>query len=377
MVILHVVAPAESGGLERVVQMLAIGLATSGWGHEIHVAYVTAAPEGKALEPFLSSLTAAGVHTHRIAVSTRGYARERAAIAALCRKLRPDAVHTHGYRPDVIDAGVARRGGIPIVTTAHGFTGGSWRNRLYEYLQRRAFRHFDAVVAVSRPLGERLARAGTPRQRLHVVPNAWCRFEPALDRSAARRALGLADLGFVVGWVGRLSSEKGPDVLLEALPALSRLPITLCMIGGGVDQPRLAERAAQLGVADRVRWLGVVPNAERVFTAFDVCVLSSRTEGTPVVLLEAMASGIPVVTTNVGGVPDVVSPDEALLVPSEAPDALAAAIRDVYEDPSAAAQRARVAEGRLAREFSIGPWLERYLDVYRRVSRGASAPVAA
>jgi len=377
--ILHVVAPAAVGGLERVVQMLATGLAGS--DHEVHVACVSA--DAEASEAFLAPLTSGSpsVRAHTIAIPGRGYSRERSAIAALCRQIGPDIVHTHGYRPDVIDAGVARRLGIPIVTTAHGFVGGTWRYRTYEFVQRRAFRRFDAVVAVSRTLGERLARAGVPPVRLHVVPNAWRRFNPALDRNAARQALGLPREGFVIGWVGRLSAEKGPDVLLDALPALNSLPLTVCVIGGGGEQPALAERAAKLGVAERIRWRGVVPDADRVFTAFDVFVLSSRTEGTPVVLFEAMASSVPVVTTTVGGVPDVVSDQEALLVPAENPRQLAAALHEVFEQPSQAAHRARAAQARVTREFGVERWLERYREIYRRVSPpprcGASAPAVA
>ena len=92
----------------------------------------------------------------------RAYLRERAAIARLLREVRPDVVHTHGYRPDVLDAGVARGQGIAVVTTVHGFTGGGWKNRVYEWLQCRAFRRFDAVVAVSRPLVGLLERRGHP-----------------------------------------------------------------------------------------------------------------------------------------------------------------------------------------------------------------------
>lgn len=364
MRVLHVVAPAAFGGLERVVQLLATGLADS--GHDVHVACVT----GDAATPaaFLAPLAAAGVTTHQIVVPSRAYARERAAIAALCGRVRPDAVHTHGYRPDVLDAGVARRAGIPIVTTAHGFTGGSWRNRVYEYLQRRAFRHFDAVVAVSRPLGERLRQDGVGASRLYIVPNAWRGSAPPLGRQAARQALGLGGDGLTLGWVGRLSAEKGPDVLIDALAFLKELPLTVCMIGDGIDKPGLAARAARIGVADRIRWLGAVPDAERIFPAFDVCVLSSRTEGTPVVLFEAMAAGVPVVATSVGGVPDVVSAREGLLVPSENPRALAAALRSAFAHRAAATERASAARVRLERDFSVGPWLERYLDVYRRVA---------
>ncbi len=373
MVILHVVAPAEFGGLERVVQMLGAGL--RGLGHEVHVAAVVA--DAATGEPFLAPLSDAGVHTHQIVVSGRAYGQERAAIAALCARLRPDAVHTHGYRPDVIDAGVAQRCGIPILTTAHGFTGGPLRNRIYEYLQRRAFRRFDAVVAVSRSLADRLAQAGVRRSRMHTVPNAWRRPAPSLDRAAARRMLGLPEEGFVVGWVGRLSGEKGPDVLLATLPHLNSVPLTLSVVGAGMQQRSLETLARELGVADHVRWHGVVPDAARVFAAFDVFVLSSRTEGTPMVLFEAMAAGVPVVTTDVGGVPDVVSPEEALIVGPEDPAALAAGIQDVYERTALAARRAHAARVRLEREFGLGPWLDRYLDIYELVARGVSTTAAA
>jgi glycosyltransferase involved in cell wall biosynthesis len=373
VVIMHVVAPAAFGGLERIVQLLAEGV--QGRGHDVHV--VACVNDAAGAEPFVATLSKSGVQVHPVVVSPRGYGRERAAIAELCRRLRPDAVHTHGYRPDVVDAGVVRHLGIPLVATAHGFTGGPLRNRAYEYLQRRAFRRFDAVIAVSRPLGDRLARSGVPRSQLHVVPNAWQRSAEPLERAAARRALGLEQEAIVLGWVGRLSEEKGPDVLIESLRHVKDIPITVSIIGDGPRQRSLRVQAERLGVSDQIRWHGVVPNAERVFAAFDLFVLSSRTEGTPVVLFEAMAAGVPVVSTAVGGIPDVVSAEEALLVRSEDPRALAAAMRDVYGRPSAAAQRTRAARLRLDRDHGIEPWLDRYMAIYRVVASGASTRAVA
>jgi glycosyltransferase involved in cell wall biosynthesis len=270
----------------------------------------------------------------------------------------------------VLDAGVARRAGIPTVTTVHGFTGGDWKNRVYEWVQTRAFRRFDAVVAVSRPLQLRLVQSGVPAERIHVVPNAWSHTAPALERVDARRALGLPLDAFVIGWVGRLSQEKGPDVLLEALDHVADLPLTASFIGDGGARPRLEEQARRSHPNGRVRWHGTARDAGTLFTAFDLFVLSSRTEGSPIVLFEAMAAGVPVIATAVGGVPDAVSPEEAVLVPAEHPAALAAAIRAAYRAPAVAQARAARARERLRREFAPRPWAERYERIYRHVASG-------
>jgi glycosyltransferase involved in cell wall biosynthesis len=371
MCVLHAIAPGDVGGLERVVQMLALAQARA--GEEVHVAAIL--DQAHTGHPLLDTLAAGGVRVHPIVFPGRRYWRERAAMLELGRRLLPAVVHTHGYRPDVMNAAPAQRLGIPTVTTVHGFTGGDWKNRLYERLQRRAHRSFDAVVGVSRPLVEQLIRDGVPAGRVHFVQNAWRETAPPLDRLAARRALGVSDGGFVVGWAGRLSREKAADLLLDALVHLTDLPISVSFLGDGRERRPLATRARHLEVERMVRWHGVVPDAGRLFAAFDVFVLCSRTEGTPMVLFEAMAAGVPIVATRVGGVPDVVSPVEGALVCADDSAALAAEIRAVYRNAAPAQRRARAARARLERDFGVTPWLERYEAIYRHVSRGVPAPV--
>ncbi len=367
--VLHILAPADFGGLERVAEYLTVGLAER--GHNVHVAAVL--EPARAGPTFLESLRASGVVVHPVAIPVRAYWRERAVTEALCRTLHPDVVHTHGYRADVVDAGVARRLGIPVVTTIHGFTGGGWRNRFYERLQRAAWRRFDAVVAVSRPLAIRLAHDGVPQERIHLVLNAFGGTRPRLERNDGRRVLAVGLDRFHVGWVGRLSWEKGADVLVDALPNLGGVPVTVSVLGAGRESRALRERAEALGVGDRVVWHGTVPEAGRLFSSFDVFVLSSRTEGTPIALFEAMAANVPIVATRVGGVPDVVSATEALLVAPGDPAALAGAIRSVWQDPEAAARRAAAARARLGRDFSIEPWVAAYEAIYARAASRATA----
>jgi glycosyltransferase involved in cell wall biosynthesis len=356
--------------VESVVRVLATGFHRL--GHDVHVAAV--APSAEASSGFLQSLRDAGVEVTMLDVPGRAYVRERTLVAALCRSLRPDIVHTHGYRADIIASSAARARRIPTVTTVHGFTGGDFKNRVYEHLQQRAFRHFDAVVAVSRPIVARLGARGVARDRLHLLPNAYAAKETLLDRDAARERLGITDDAFRLGWVGRVSPEKGADVFVDALAQLDpRGAIAASVLGDGGERDAVRARAASLGVARQITWHGIVHGAGQLLAAFDVLVLSSRTEGTPMVVLEAMAAGVPIVATHVGGIPDMLSSIEALLVAPDDPAALAAAIRAVRTDPAAAAARARAARCRLAAQFGVEPWLERYAEIYRQAQYSSIA----
>lgn len=364
LTIIHLLALGPVGGLLRVVEALAIGQRRA--GHDVHVVVVREPGTGE--HPLLRALAGAGVCIVPLVLPARAYRRERAAVAELCHRLRPHVLHTHGYRPDVVVGAGVRRLGIPVTTTVHGFTGGDWKNRCYEWLQRRVYRHFDAVVAVSERLARELAATGIAPTHIHTVPNAWCATSVPVERREARHALGLGEHGFQIGWVGRVSHEKGPDTMLAALPHLGDWPYTLSILGDGRERVRLeSELARAPELARRVRWHGLVMDAGRYFPAFDLFVLSSRTEGTPIALFEAMAAGVPVIATRVGGVPEVVSPGEALLIPPEDPLALARAIREVRDDPAAAAGRARAARARLGTEFAAGPWIERYDMIYRHI----------
>lgn len=362
MTILHILALGPVGGLPRVVEALALGQREQ--GHDVHVAGVHGTDEEDDF-PLLQTLEDAGVGVARIAVPRRGYREEYRQVTNLCRRLWPHLIHTHGYRPDLVGGLAARRLGIPVVTTVHGFTGGGLKNRLYEALQRRALRRHDAVCAVSRRLASDLAWSGIAAERVHFVPNGWHGRPAPLGRREAREALGIGGDHFQIGWVGRLSSEKGPDTLIEALGLIGHIPYVASILGNGPERIRLERVTSSTQLAWRVRWHGTVSDAGRHLAAFDLLVISSRTEGMPIVLFEAMAAGVPVIATDVGGVPEVVTPREAILVPPDDPEALALAIEAVYLDPEAAATRADAARRRLEEEFDMRRTLEEYENLYR------------
>jgi glycosyltransferase involved in cell wall biosynthesis len=354
----HVIAPAFVGGAESVVRSLAMGAPGAGLAAE-----VVALVQLEGAHPYVERLRRAGLAVAEIRCGRRRYRKEARAVAARLVESGAALVHTHGYHADLVGLWAARRCRLPAVTTVHGFTGGDWKNLLYEWLQRRAVRRFDAVIAVSTALAHALAGRGVPGYRLHVIPNGWLGGAARLSRTEARRALGVSEGGFRVGWIGRVSREKGADVLLAALGELTGEGVEASIVGDGPERRRLEARWGAL----RVSWHGEVPEAGSLVPAFDILVLSSRSEGTPMVLFEAMAAGVPVVATRVGGVPDVVSAREAWLVDSESPAALAAAIRALRADPAGAAALAAAARRRLLSDFAPGPWLARHAELYRQL----------
>lgn len=356
--VLHVLTPASEGGLEQVVTMLAAGNLAG-----VHVAAVVTPMEAEN-HPFVSRLESLGIAVTRVVVRGRSYMSEYRSLSKLVERLQPEVIHTHGYRADILAGAVAHTHGIPTVSTVHGFTGGGARNRFYERIQCLALRRADAVVAVSRPLVERLINSGVPNARIHCIQNGFAAPGRLLSTQVARERLGLPQKGLIAGWVGRLSREKGADVMLRAL-AESPLSWKLSIIGSGRERERLADLAARLGVEHRVFWHGAKANAATLLRAYDAFVISSRTEGTPISLLEAMYAAVPVVATRVGGIPDVVSDAHALLVSSESPRAIAEALIEIERNHPAARQRAVLARERVVQTFAPSSWLAAVDAVYR------------
>jgi glycosyltransferase involved in cell wall biosynthesis len=365
MRVMHVVAPGPIGGLERVVQALAVAQRADVRIADVRVVALRGL-SAPGIEAFLAPMRRHGIPVHTVTTPPQHYLRERVELAALCTSHGTEIVHTHGAHADVVAAGVGDACGAASVSTAHGLVGGDWRNQAYEWMQQRSFRSRDAVVAVSRPLARTLVAHGVPPEHMHVVRNVVRPSATAYARAEARERLGLPSVGFVVGWIGRMSREKGLDVLLEALAHVLPPDLRLSLIGDGIEREALERRAERtmLQRAGRIHWHLTLPDAARYLPAFDVLVLSSRTEGTPMVLLEAMAALVPVIASDVGGIPDIVGRREARLVRSEDPAALLEAILEVQGDPRAAQRRALDASTRLQLEGDVDRWSDRYRSVY-------------
>jgi glycosyltransferase involved in cell wall biosynthesis len=364
---MHVIEPSAVGGAEAVVRAYGVG----GRAHGLPVC-VAAIVQGTGETPFVKALQDEGTPVTAIRCGRRRYACEVQRLAAELKRRDVQLVHTHVYHADFVGYWAARRCGVPVVATVHGETRGGWKNRLYEWSDRRLLRGFAAVLCVSRAVQDRLRQAGCEERILHWLPNAYMP-RPPLPRAVARRELGLDAHGPVIAWIGRLSREKGPDLFVEAIGAIGatgaiggQRPLAV-MIGDGPERGRIAGRIAQSGLSDCVRLVGEEPDAARLLSAFDALVISSRMEGLPMVLLEAAGSGVPIVAFAVGGIPDMLDQSSAQLVPAGDVPGLARAIRAVLESPADAERRCARARAIARDRFALEAWVETTYRIYAEV----------
>jgi glycosyltransferase involved in cell wall biosynthesis len=280
-----------------------------------------------------------------------------------------DLVHTHNRMAMMYGAPAGRLARLPVVHTKHGRNPGS---ALQLFTARLAARCVDAFVAVSHETAAfARARREVGEGRLSVIPNGieLARFHPdPAARERIRAELGLGPGTWVVGTVGRLSPEKNQALLLRAVAPLLDDRTRLVIAGDGALRQALGELATALGASDRIRFLGARRDVPRVLCALDAFALSSDSEGLPLVIPEAMATGLPVVATSVGGVPDVLDDGRTgFLVPAGDEAALRAQLARLRADRDlgqACGARARAAA---LERFSAERMLRDYLDLYQRV----------
>jgi glycosyltransferase involved in cell wall biosynthesis len=296
-------------------------------------------------------------------------AAEGAAARRAAARFRPDVLHAHWWFPNGLAAtlpGAPRA--IPLVTTFHGSDVRLARSvPAARAPLRRVVRHSAVLTAVSRWLADE-ARAAVPEARPVVAPMpvATELFTPGGQRDA-RRLL----------FVGRLNAQKGIETLLRALARAAR-SATLDVVGDGPDRDRLHTIAAELGVAERVRWLGALPQDRlpELYRRAAALVVPSTGEGLGLVAVEAMLCETPVVAYRSGGLLDVVEDGRTgLLVEPGDPALLARALDDVLDRPDAAAL-GREGRRRAREAFSPAAAARRYAEIYHEAaSRRAAATV--
>ena len=361
MRIAHVVFSLKVGGQERLILNLSRELATR--GHDVSVICLS---EGGSLRQEFDGIRV-------IDVSRQG-GFEPTLFPRLARaflELKPDVVHTHNPGPLMYAAPAARAVLVRrVVHTKHGANAVYTRKSLA--FTRTAVRILSAFVPVSNETAE-VAREleRVPERILHVIPNGIPLAHFGTDlaaRARVRGELGIPSDALVIGSVGRLVAEKDYPLLVRAVAALLSEGLRLVLVGEGAARAEIeAEIAQRVPEAARrfVTLTGVRHDVPAILSALDLFALSSRTEGLPLVVPEAMASSLPVVATSVGGLPGIVPQSVGTLVPAGDTAAMRDAIATLARDEGQRRSKGAAARAFAHERFSVERMTSAYEDLYR------------
>jgi len=293
-------------------------------------------------------------------------------VTGLVDRLGIEILHSSEFRTNLVALRCRRRRPqLKLVSTAHGWIANDLRGRAKTMLDRFLLRRFDRVIAVSYAVRHRLPRWWLPGARVEVIHNALmleCYGEGIADKRRRTPARGET---VTLLAVGRLSPEKGLDVLLRAVAMLVRAHpgIELLIAGTGPQERALRRLGDELGLSDRVKYVGYVTDMPSLYAEVDLVIQSSLTEGLPNVMLETAYLGVPVVATDVGGTREVIEHGvSGWLVEAGSAPAIAAGIERYLADPAAFAAMATRGRRRIEEHFSIDTRTARQLTLYENLA---------
>lgn len=341
--------------------------------------------------PGVPSLDIPGVRTLRLNIqSDLTPMSDWAASLAISRLAWSEGVsiiHAHGFKAGFLCLWAGHRPSRPFTTvcTFHNplrrHEGNPLKNAMTLSMASAVGRRVDHVVVISRALEEEaLGLMRLPQRKVTCVyngidPDAFCL---TVDPAEVRRELGIPAGARVVGTVARLIPQKGIQNLIHAaVSVLARVANAhVLVVGDGPFRGRLEEEASFLGIADRITFAGFRGDVPRILAALDVFALPSLEEGFSLAVLEAMASGKPVVATRTGGLPELVSPETGLLVPMGGTCEMAQALSSLLEDPERCVRMGQAGRARAKSRFSMQSMADEHLALYQRLTSGPPSPEA-
>jgi L-malate glycosyltransferase len=356
--VLHVVYALQPGGMEYGVVKLVNGLDPS----QVRSGIVSTKPAG-----VLKHMLAPHVSLFELQRRDGNDPRLIWELYTLFRREQPDVVHTHAWGTLVEGLVAAKLARVPVLI--HGEHGTLQLRSHQRFVQRRAWAAVDRLLSVSSRLAERMAReADFPLARIHTIRNGvdLPRFG-AISRAAAREQLRLPANAQLAVTVGRLVPVKDHLTLIEAVALLRRqgADAAVAIAGDGPLKAMLLERAGALGIADATHLLGHRPDVEVVLAAADIFALTSVSEGLSNTILEAMASGLPVVATRVGGADELVEDGvSGILATAGSSAEIADAMARLFEDSQRRVAMGLAARARVEAEFSLPGMVQRYGSTY-------------
>jgi glycosyltransferase involved in cell wall biosynthesis len=361
MRILHLISSGGMYGAEAVILNLSRTLNEQGHTSLIGIFSNSSNPNLQLHE----RAVAEGIESHLISCNGQIDRSVPALIRALAASAGSDLIHAHGFKADVYAYLAMRNTAVPLVSTCHTWYDDNRLLWLYGVIDRRVLRQYSAVVSVSDDVTQRLRDSGVAPDRIHFIRNG-IDLRPFTDATPSLRPLAEPE-GLLIGWVGRLTYDKGPDVFLRAIAKIRpHFPNThYILVGEGPFRPELERLILDLSLGDVVHLLGQRQDMPAVYASCDLMVSSSRQEGLPMAILEGMAAALPWIATSVGAVPVVIhNGANGILIPAENVELLANALTRLTASPDERLSFGAAARLLIESEFSAERMAADYLRVY-------------
>jgi glycosyltransferase involved in cell wall biosynthesis len=322
---------------------------------------------------FVAAVREAGIEIDVIRERFRFDPRATSQLRDIVERRAPDIIQTHQVKSHFFLKLLALSKQYRWIAFHHGYTATDLKMRLYNKLDRWSLPQADRVITVCQAFALQLARAGVSPERISVQHNSIiANGDPRSETEtiALREHFSIEPDQRVILAVGRLSHEKGHADLIKALSGLRQavpdLNFKLVVVGDGPERHRVAQAARAQGIAERIVFVGHVGDVRPFYALADALALPSHSEGSPNVVLEAMAAGLPVVATAVGGVPEIVENEKsALLVPAHNPQLFADALHRVLVRPELAQTLSENAKVRVASKFSPEAHAQSLIRIYQ------------
>lgn len=359
---------APVGGLFRHVRDL--GIAQEKLGHQVGIICDSNTADGLTEDHLANLAPQLRLGVHRTSMSRNiGLADVFAyrAVRDLAKELDVNVLHGHGAKGGAYArlAGKALASSKPGLTCAYTPHGGSLhyhptspKGRIYMAAERYLARHTDVIIFESAYSSHMFDdKVGKPPNRTIIIPNGVQpqEFEPVETEQSA------TDFVFV----GELRHLKGVDLLLQALAILRRdVVASATIVGDGPDAQEFKALSHELGLADLVTFPGAMPAREAAFKRGRALVMPSRAESFPYIVLEAAAAAMPLIASNVGGIPEIVAGTDMELIAPDNPSALAKALKAFLTDPAAAADKAQRLRARIAEKFTVAAMTDAICSAY-------------
>lgn len=367
--VLHLIHTMAYGGVET---------ALINWLKRLDPAHVEielacfANPDGSE-RPFEEAAAGAGVPVrHKLPWSRRKPVIASARrLARILRDERIDILHTHNCYADCVGAVTRWMSPVRTLTTLYVWADLGWKRNLIQRVNRWAIRGYDLISAHCDETYEQTLAMGFPKERLTTL---ICGFEMAIptigetERRERRRAMGLDDDAIVLANIARLYPEKEQASLLRCFQRLHTDDprLRLWILGVGPLEAELKALCHRLGLDDSVRFLGFVEDLAGLLPLFDIQVHPAWIEGVPLSICAGMAAGLPIVASDVGGIPEVLRDRRsALLVPRGDADAFVAGVRELLADPGLARRLGAEARRFIENEYSLDTAVARLEQTYR------------